>query len=68
MTKQELMRDIKSSVGNSMPTISDIARYMGVGRDTARELVAGLEYLESGRAKRFYAGDVAERIMSSRRA
>ena len=68
MTKQELKRDITSAVGNSMPTISDIARYMGVGRDTARELVRGLDYLESGRSKRFYAGDVAERIMNSRRA
>lgn len=68
MTKQELKRDITSAVGNSMPTISDIARYMGVGRDTAREIVDGLEYLESGRAKRFWVGDVADRIMSMRRA
>lgn len=66
MTKQELTRDIKSSVGNSMPTLSDIARYLGVGRDAARELVDGLEYWEAGRAKKYFAGDIADRILQQR--
>lgn len=65
MTKQEIMRDIKNDFGTFV-TISDIARYMGSGRDTARELVAGLDYLNRGRAKQFFAGDVADRIIKQR--
>lgn len=66
MTKQELKRDITQVTGNSMPTISDIARYLGVGRDTARELVDGLDYYNAGRAKKYFAGDVADRILQQR--
>ena len=66
MTKQELTRTIESRVGNSFPSLSDIARYLGVGRDSARELVKGLDYFNAGRAKKYYAGDVADRIMKQR--
>ena len=66
MTKQELKRDITSFVGNQMPTVTDVARYLGVGRDTARNLLDGLDYYNAGRAKKYFAGDVAERIMQAR--
>ncbi|MBR2674316.1 MAG: hypothetical protein IKE52_02530 [Mogibacterium sp.] len=66
MTKQDLKRDIAQMTGSSMPSISEIARYLGVGRDTARGLVDGLDYYSAGRAKKYFAGDVAERILQQR--
>ena len=65
MTKQEIMRDIKQEFGTFV-TITDIARYMNSGRDAARDLVAGLDYLDKGRSKQFFAGDVADRILKQR--
>ena len=69
MTKQELIRDLKKETGSSFVTISGIARYMGMGRDTVRnEITAGLEYIESGRSKSYFVGDIAQRIIERRRA
>ena len=66
MTKQELIRDIKQEVG-SFPTISQIAKYMRLGRDTVRsEITAGLDYVEHGRSKQYFVNDIAERILERR--
>lgn len=65
MDKQTLVRDMKKEVGN-FPTTSDLARYMGKSRVSIRELVKGLEYLPDGRAKKYFVGDVADRILQQR--
>lgn len=66
MTKQSVQRQLESSTGMSFLSISDIARCLGTGRDTARELMCGADYLPSGRAKRFHVSDIAERIVARR--
>lgn len=66
MTKAELTKDIKASTGSSMPTVTEVARYLKVSRDSARELLSGLDCYNAGRAKKYFAGDVADRIMQSR--
>ena len=65
MTKQEVERDIKSELG-SFPNISQIAKYMSVSRDKAREMTDGLDYLEDGRSRRYFYKDVAGRILQQR--
>lgn len=65
MQKQEVERDIKSEVG-SFPNISQIAKYLSVSRDKAREMVAGLDYIEDGRSRRYFFKDVAGRILQQR--
>lgn len=66
MKKQELVRDMKQETESSFINVTEIAKYLHSGRDAARTLVAGLEYYSSGRCKRYYVGDVADRILDRR--
>lgn len=66
MTKQDLVRDMKKEIG-SLPTISQIAKYMGKSRDQVREhITAGLDYYQDGRSKHYFVGDVADVILRHR--
>lgn len=63
MTKQELVRDMKQAVGGrSFITQAAIMRYIGRSKAAVRELVAGLEYDNTGRDYKYFIPDVAERI------
>ena len=67
MTKQELTRSIEAHAGNSWPSISTLARYLGKSREyVASTVVNGLDCLPDGKAKRFFAGDVAGRLIELR--
>lgn len=66
MDKQTIVRDIKREVGN-WPCQSDIARYLGKSRDYVIELMAGCEYITDGKKKQYFAVDVAERLLKTRR-
>lgn len=65
MNRQEQIRSMKSEIGD-YPTISQIAKYMGKGRDQVRELIAGLEYYQNGRKKQYFVNDVVDRIREHR--
>ncbi len=65
MQKQEVVRDMKSEVG-SFPNISQIAKYLSVSRNTAKEMVAGLEFIEDGRSRRYFVNDVAGRLLQQK--
>ncbi len=67
MTKTEIKRQLEAATGKSFLTIGEVARQLSTGRDTARTLLDGLDYLPSGREKRFLVSDVAERIADTRR-
>ena len=63
MTVQNIERMlIKSVDGAVFINISQIARAIGIGRETAAVLVDGLEYFYTGRAKNYLVRDVAKRI------
>lgn len=66
MDRQTVIRDMKRDIG-SFPNVSQIARYMRVSRDKAREMVKGLEYIEDGRSRKYFVNDVAGRILQNRR-
>lgn len=59
------MRDIKNDVG-TFPSIGALARYLGRNKEYVRGLMEGIDCLQDGKAKRYFAGDVAERIMQRR--
>ena len=67
MNRQELIRDIKKDVG-SFPNVSQIARYMGISRDRAREMVAGLDCIATGKQRQYFVNDVADVILRQRTA
>lgn len=64
MTKTELARSIEQAVGSHFINISQMAAYMGTGRDYVRaNIVNGLDYISTGKNKMYFVGDVAERII-----
>ena len=62
MTKQEELRRIERQCGN-FPSLSQIDRYLGKRKGTAKKLMEGRPPLKDGRALRYSAADVAERIV-----
>ena len=63
MNRQELIRDIKKEIG-SFANVTQLARYMGMSRDTVRaEIVSGLEFYESGKSKLYFVNDIADGIL-----
>ena len=63
MNRQELIRDIKKEIG-SFVSISQLAKYMGMSRDTVKaEILNGLEYYDAGKSKLYFAGDIADGIL-----
>lgn len=68
MTKTDIKRQLEAASGKSFLCISEIARHLGMGQDNVRSLLAGVDYLPSGREKRYLISDVAERIADRRRS
>lgn len=68
MTKTAIEKQLKSATGGKiLLCMSEIARCLGMGKDHTRSLLAGLDYLPSGREKRYLISDVAERIAERKR-
>lgn len=63
--RTELRRDIQATIGN-FPSLAKIDKYIEKRHGTAAKLMAGIEPYQDGRAKRYYSGDVADAILSSR--
>ena len=66
MDKQAIINDLKKEYG-SFPTITDISKYLRIGRASVRNLMDGVECLPDGRSKKYFVGDVAEKIYKNRR-
>lgn len=66
MTKTEIRKSLATAAGSEFPTISEISRYMGVSRQSVRNLLDGLDFFQQGKRKRYFVGDVADRIMQNR--
>lgn len=63
MDRQTLIRDMKSYVGGgAFITSTQIARYVRVSTDRMPEMLKGLEFYRTGRAKQYFIPDVASRI------
>ena len=65
MTKQEIIRDIKSTFGPAgFINMRDIAKYTRRHSNDVQRYMAGYPYQRHGRkGKFFFVGDVAERML-----
>lgn len=62
MDKQELKRRIIANYGE-MVNVTQTAQFIGCTRQTARVILRGVPYLDTGKAKKYTADDVAGAIM-----
>ena len=62
MTKQEIKNGIEKRYG-AFVNVGEVSEYLGVDRGTARGFLYGLTYLPNGKEKKYFAGDVAQRLM-----
>ena len=66
MDKKAITKALREESGSIFINVSQIAKAVGVGRNTAAELIDGLDYYACGNAKMFFTDDVAARIMQNR--
>lgn len=67
MERREIASDIKMSFdGSALLNISQVAKYLGVCRDTARAFLMGIEYCPVGNEKKYLVSDIAKKIYESR--
>jgi hypothetical protein len=66
MTKQDIKRDIEQQFG-AFPSKSQIAHFLRKRREYVADLMQGIDPLIEGRSKKYYAGDVATRIVENYR-
>lgn len=68
MDKRTIVSDIKQSFdGASFLNVTEIAKYMGISRNTAPKFLEGLEYLQMGRERKYLVTDIAGMIIQQRR-
>ena len=68
MTKKELMEDLRDFTGDSsFITTNQLRKWYGHRHEAVKELVSGLQFLQRGRAKEYFIGDVADAVMRRRR-
>lgn len=63
MDKRAITSDIKASVdGAAFLNVTEVARYLGVCRDTARTFLRDIEAIPVGKDKKYLALDIARKI------
>ena len=67
MNKRDLVNDMKSLVDNSGFINSvQLAKYLRKSRGAMPDILEGLDYIASGRERKYFIPDVAERILELR--
>jgi len=67
MNKQTLTQDLKAFVGGAaFINQTQLARYLRRSRGFVPDLVYGLDYLQTGKEKKYFIPDIAERLMDAR--
>ena len=68
MDKQTLTRSLTIHVeGASFINGCQLAKYLKMSRNAIPDLLQGLEYIESGRSRKYFIPDVAGRLMEVRK-
>ena len=68
MEKRDIVQDIKNSFdGASFLNVTEIARYLGMSRNTVPAFLKDIDYLQFGRQRKYLATDVAARIIKERK-
>ena len=61
MDRREVKARLIANYGE-MLNVTQVAQFIGCTRQTARQLLKGYDYLDTGRAKKYVADDVARAI------
>ncbi|MDR1574111.1 MAG: hypothetical protein LBS24_07355 [Clostridiales Family XIII bacterium] len=66
--KAEIKRDIRAALATEAGVlcVGQVARYLGVHRNSVMKLMEGYEYVRLGHRKAFTADDLADRILRDR--
>lgn len=68
MEKKIIVQDIKNSFeGASFLNVNDIAKYLGMSRNTVPKLLEGIDYIQFGHQRKYLAVDLAARLIEIRR-
>ena len=68
MDKRTIVQDIKNTFdGASLVNVTEIAKYLGMSRNTVPKFLEGLDFLQLGTQRKYLASDVALRIMEVRK-
>lgn len=63
MTKTSIKKQLETfAKGKIFLNVAETARALGMGKESARNLLCGLDYIASGREKRYLIDDIAQRI------
>lgn len=68
MDRRTIARRLQSVYGKGMVNTTQVAKFMGVSRETAAKLLDGIDFIHAGKgnAKAYLVDDVAEMIMRNR--
>ena len=66
MDKNSLAQDIEKKYGAFL-NVNEVAEYMSIHRNTARERLVGIPYVGNGKEKKYFFKDVAEMIAERKR-
>lgn len=66
MDRLSLTQSIEQRYG-AFVNVTEVAEFLKVHRGTARQILAGLPYLENGKEKNYFARDVADRLVERKR-
>ena len=68
MDKKSLITSMEKFIGGSaFINKSQLAKFLRRSRTAIPDIVSGLDYLETGRERRYFIPDVAQKIMDMRR-
>lgn len=62
MDKNTIARDIQRFCGTGLVTKTQVAQYLGAGKNYPIKFLEGIPYLPKGKSKLYSADDVADRI------
>jgi len=68
MEKRIIVQDIKNSFeGASFLNVNEIAKYLGMSRNTVPKILEGIDFIQFGHQRKYMAADLAARIIEIRR-
>lgn len=63
-TKRQIAEDLLKATG-ALVSVTDLANYLKVSRNKARNILAGCHALGKNTGRRYYYEDVAEKLLQS---
>ena len=67
MNKSKLSKHLSSRRGSDFLSINDVCASLAIGKAAAYALLDGLDFIPIGNAKKYFVGDIAERLDSEKR-